>query len=78
MKKELDLFLDYCHVECNLKEITISSYKMDIEGFFSYLLSVRVDDAKNVRESEVPYKLPLNFRVQVDNLELKMVNIHTF
>ena len=53
MKRELELFLDYCRVECNLQEITVISYQADLQGFFSYLVSVQVNDAKKVQDHHI-------------------------
>ncbi|MEC7986580.1 MAG: tyrosine recombinase [Myxococcota bacterium] len=69
MKRELEIFLDYCRAECNLREITVISYQTDIEGFFSFLLSVQVDDAKKVRDHHITSWFE-KMRLEMDRDEL--------
>ena len=49
MKREKELFLDWCSAERNLTDITLEAYGSDLDGFFSYLKSLGIDSMSSFR-----------------------------
>ena len=49
MKREKELFLDWCSAERNLTEITLEAYGSDLDGFFLYLKEQGVESLQQFR-----------------------------
>ena len=53
MKREKELFLDWCYSERNLEEITLEAYGTDLDGFIEYLSEIGVDSIRTFNESHL-------------------------
>ena len=53
MKREIELFLDFCSSEKNLVSITLESYEYDLGGFTTFLKSHAIENIEQLQDYHV-------------------------